>query len=193
MVLENVNFGKGCRIILNDTQFSHLRIPWAEIKDHIVYEPGAYLALIDNYHGMGWAEDEDDCYYQYRRLEHAHKPWSLSKLVDMMAWVTCGYGVMPSYTVAWSLIIIISFALIFWRNDGIRRSSKPFQGGEVDPVPERATLRNALFFSTMIFLSQGLIDFLPVGRHRYLVIIEGIHGWLMLALFLVTLGRIMIR
>jgi hypothetical protein len=45
----------------------------------------------------------------------------------------------------------------------------------------------------MIFLSQGPIDFLPVGRNRYLVIIEGILGWLMLALFLVTLGRVMIR
>jgi hypothetical protein len=60
-------------------------------------------------------------------------------------------------------------------------------------VPERATLRNALFFSTMIFLSQGPIDFLPVGRNRYYVILEGILGWLLLALFLVTLGRVMIR
>jgi hypothetical protein len=64
---------------------------------------------------------------------------------------------------------------------------------EEDPVPERATVRNALFFSTMIFLSQGPIDFLPVGRHRYYVILEGMLGWLLLALFLVTLGRIMIR
>jgi hypothetical protein len=64
---------------------------------------------------------------------------------------------------------------------------------EIDSVPERAILRNALFFSTCIFLSQGPIDFLPVGRHRYYVIIERILGWLLLALFPVTLGRIMIR
>jgi hypothetical protein len=44
----------------------------------------------------------------------------------------------------------------------------------------------------MVFLSQGPIDFLPVGRHRYIVIFEGILGWLLLALFLVTLGRVMI-
>jgi hypothetical protein len=45
----------------------------------------------------------------------------------------------------------------------------------------------------MIFLSQGPIDFLPVGRHRYDVILEEILNWLLLALFLVTLGRVMIR
>jgi len=62
-----------------------------------------------------------------------------------------------------------------------------------DSIPERATLRNALFFSTMIFLSQGPIDFLPMGRHRYYVMLEMILGWLLLALFLVTLGKVMIR
>ena len=45
----------------------------------------------------------------------------------------------------------------------------------------------------MVFLSQGPIDFLPVGNNRYHVIVEGIIGWLLLALFLVTLGRVMIR
>jgi hypothetical protein len=64
---------------------------------------------------------------------------------------------------------------------------------EEDSVPERVVFRNALFFSTCIFLSQGNIDFLPTGKHRYYVIVEGIPGWLLLALFLVTLGRIMIR
>jgi len=54
-------------------------------------------------------------------------------------------------------------------------------------------MRNALFFSTMVFLSQGPIDFLPLGKNRYYVILEGILGWLLLALFLVTLGRVMIR
>jgi hypothetical protein len=96
--------------------------------------------------------------------------------------------------VAWSLLTILAFGLVFWRGNGIRRSAKPlYEPAEEDSVPERVTMRNALFFSTMVFLSQGPIDFLPVGRHRYYVILEGISGWLLLALFLVTLGRVMIR
>jgi len=32
-----------------------------------------------------------------------------------------------------------------------------------------------------------------MGRHRYYVMLEMILGWLLLALFLVTLGKVMIR
>ncbi len=193
MLLEKAAFTKDCRISLNDSNFARLKAPWGEIKDHVVYNPGAFLALVENYHGLGWSRDEDDCYYDYRRINQAEREWGWMKLLDAAAWLSCGYGVRPGYAVIWSLLTIIVFALIFWIGDGIRRSSRPFQGAEADPVPERATIRNALFFSTMIFLSQGPIDFLPVGRHRYNVILEGILGWLLLALFLVTLGRVMIR
>ena len=152
------------------------------------------MALIDNYRVLGWPSDEDDCYYKYRRLNQAEKGFEFSKAIDVLAWLSCGYGVRPGYTVAWAVLTILAFALIFWMGDGIRRSAKPLQGPvEENSVPERVVFRNALFFSTCIFLSQGPIDFLPTGKHRYYVIVEGILGWLLLALFLVTLGRIMIR
>ena len=194
MLLDKAKFGKNSRIILNDTDLSRFKAHWNEIVGYVVWDPGAYLALVNNYHGMGWSADEDDCYYQYRSLNQADKEWGWSKAIDLLAWLSCGYGVRPGYAVAWSLLTILAFALLFWRGDGIRRSARPLnEPAEEDSVPERVTLRNALFFSTMVFLSQGPIDFLPVGRHRYYVILEGISGWLLLALFLVTLGRVMIR
>lgn len=193
LLMENALLGGGCRMIINDSEFMRLKAPWNDVKDHLVYDPGAFLALVENYHGLGWSHDEDDCYYEYRWINQNQRGWGWMKLLDMTAWLSCGYGVRPGYAVLWSLLTIVVFALIFWAGDGIRRSARPFQGAESDPVPERATVRNALFFSTMIFLSQGPIDFLPVGRHRYYVIIEGILGWLLLALFLVTLGKVMIR
>jgi uncharacterized protein YjbI with pentapeptide repeats len=194
LLLEKASFGQNSRINLNDSDFNRLKAPWDEIKKYVVYDPGVYMAMIDNYRSLGWHNDEDDCYYEYRRLNQAEKDIGWSKALDVIAWVSCGYGVRPGYAVIWALLTILNYALIYWRWNGIRRSAKPLQGStEIDSVPERATFRNALFFSTMIFLSQGPIDFLPVGRHRYHVIIEGILGWLLLALFLVTLGRIMIR
>ncbi len=194
LLLEKGRYGRSCRIILNDTDLGRLKAPWKEISAHVVWDPGAYLALVDNYHRMGWSGDEDDCYYRYRRLDQAQKAPGWSKAIDVLAWLSCGYGVRPGYAVVWALLTILSFALIFWRGDGIRRSAKPLQGpAEKDSFPERVTFRNALFFSTMVFLSQGPIDFLPVARNRYFVILEGIVGWLLLALFLVTLGRVMIR
>ncbi|MGV8128161.1 MAG: hypothetical protein ACP5PV_13280 [Methanothrix sp.] len=109
------------------------------------------------------------------------KIWGWSKIIDILAWLSCGYGVRPAYAVAWLLLTVLCFGLVFWWGDGIRRSSRPLSGpAEEDSLPERATLRNALFFSTMVFLSQGLIDIPPVGRHRYYVILEGIAGGLLL-------------
>jgi uncharacterized protein YjbI with pentapeptide repeats len=194
MLLDKAEFGNASRIILNDTDFARFKAHWNEIEEHVVWDQGAYLALVNNYHGLGWSADEDDCYYQYRGLNQDKKPWGWSKTIDLLAWLSCGYGVRPGYAVAWSLLTILAFALLFWRGDGIRRSAKPLnEAAEEDSVPERVTLRNALFFSTMVFLSQGPIDFLPLGKNRYYVILEGILGWLLLALFLVTLGRVMIR
>ena len=194
LLFEKAKLGRDSRIILNDTDFARFKAHWKDIADNVVWDPGAYLALVSNYHGLGWSEDEEDCYYQYRKLDQSQEGWGVSKAIDLLAWLSCGYGVRPSYAVAWALLTILAFALVFWRGDGIRRSAKPLhEPAEQDTVPEHVTFRNALFFSTMIFLSQGPIDFLPVGRHRYNVILEGIFGWLLLALFLVTLGRVMIR
>ncbi|HEX7445658.1 MAG TPA: pentapeptide repeat-containing protein [Methanothrix sp.] len=194
LLFEKATLATHSRINLNDTDFARFRAHWKDIGDHVVWDPGAYLALVSNYHSLGWSDDEDDCYYQYRNLDQSHQGWGVSRAVDVMAWLSCGYGVRPGYAVAWALLTILAFAQVFWKGDGIRRSAKPlYEPAEQDGVPEHVTFRNALFFSTMIFLSQGPIDFLPVGRHRYYVILEGIFGWLLLALFLVTLGRVMIR
>ena len=194
LLFEKAALDTHTRINLNDTDIARFKAHWKDVADHVIWDPGAYLALVSNYHGMGWSEDEDDCYYQYRKLDQSQKGWEVSKAIDVLAWLSCGYGVRPGYAVTWALLTILAFALIYWRGDGIRRSAKPInEPAEQDAVPEHVTFRNALFFSTMIFLSQGPIDFLPVGRHRYNVILEGILGWLLLALFLVTLGRVMIR
>jgi hypothetical protein len=83
------------------------------------------LALFENYLRLGWSEDEDDCYYQYRMLDQAGKNWGWPKAIDLLAWLSCGYGVRPGYALAWSLLTILAFGLVFWRGDGIRRSSKP--------------------------------------------------------------------
>lgn len=177
MLLDGVGLGNNSKINLKDADFKRLKAHWDDINDWLVYNPGVYLALLDNYRVLGWHSDEDDCYYGYRRLDQAGKGIGLSKAVDILAWLSCGYGVRPSSTVAWAILTILAFALIFWKGDGIRRSAKPLQGPfEKASVPEREIFRNALFFSTYIFLSQGIIDFLPVGKHRYYVIIEDILG-----------------
>ncbi len=194
LLFEKATLGNTSRIILNDSDISRFKAHWNVIDDHVVWDPGAYLALVENYRRLGWSNDEDDCYYQYRWFDQISSGWGWSKIVDILAWLSCGYGVKPGYAALWSLLVILIFALVYWNEDGIRRSAKPLhEPAEKYATPGQVTMRNALFFSTMIFISRGPNEFLPIGRNRYYVIVEGIIGWLLLALFLVTLGRVMIR
>ena len=50
-----------------------------------------------------------------------------------------------------------------------------------------------VYFSTMVFTAKTQVKWFPVGVFRYLSTVESVLGWLLLALFLVTLGRTMIR
>ena len=102
LLLDGARFGKNSKINLKDADFKRLKAPWNEIKDRVVYDPGVYLALIDNYRVLGWPSDEDDCYYKYRRLNQAekgfrvfegHRRFSLAVLcLRCSARLHCGMG-----------------------------------------------------------------------------------------------------
>ena len=55
------------------------------------------------------------------------------------------------------------------------------------------SLKDALYFSTMVFISMPPHDWQPKEGWKYWVVLEGVLGWLLLALFLVILGNVMIR
>jgi hypothetical protein len=118
-------------------------------------------------------------------LSQASKKWSFSKLGDVLIWVTCGYGVKPHYTIGLALVLILLFALIYWRGGGIMRL--------MEGVDSRVSFWDAFYFSVVTFTTVGYGDWYPVNRYRTFVMIEGLVGWLTLALFLVTLANVMIR
>lgn len=133
--------------------------------------------------------DADDAYYQYRRLSQANKEQSLSKLGDIFMWRSCGYGVKPWRTAACAVVIILIFTpFYFWRG-GIRR----LEEGDGDDKQD-ISLYDAFYFSMTTFTTIGYGDLYPADRYRMAaVMIEGLLGWLTLALFLVTLANVMIR
>lgn len=52
---------------------------------------------------------------------------------------------------------------------------------------------DAIYFSLMVFVSQPSPHWRVRGRWRYAVMIEDVLGWLLLALFIITLSNVMIR
>ncbi len=182
MLLDESAFNESSRIFLAKADINKLMVSWSLIKDRLSFDTSAYLSLVKNYKDLGQGSDANDCYYEYRYLNQNSKPIGLSKLLDAIAWLSCGYGVRPHYALFCGLFVILIFSAILLLGRGVDGFHN-LHGVQL--------MMASLYYSTIAFTanSKGL----PLkGHFRYLGIAEGIIGWLLMALFLVTLGRIMI-
>ncbi|NYT01666.1 MAG: hypothetical protein GKC10_02770 [Methanosarcinales archaeon] len=182
----NAILGNNTTLNLKDSDINRMLVSWEAIDEHLVYHGSSYLMLIRNFRGLEQYADADDCYYRYKREKQARQSDLLSKSFDVVAWLSCGYGVRPMYTLFWSLFSIIFFGLAYWTGNAVRMNVAA--SGEDD-----ISLEDAIYFSALIFVTHPPSIDRPVGRWRYLVLIEDVVGCLLLALFLVTLGNVMIR
>ncbi|HPC89735.1 MAG TPA: pentapeptide repeat-containing protein [Methanothrix sp.] len=190
------------KIDLHNTEFLRLEARWPALAGHLACDGAAYLSLVKNFRNLEWFEDADDCYYHYRRAGQSAKGFLVrgdgrtginwSKLSDALAWISCGYGVRPGHTVFLSGILIILFALFYWIGGGIVVEPLNGSGASIGSQGGLGFLDH-LYFSTMVFTAKTLVKWYPVGIYRYIATIESVLGWLLLALFLVSLGRTMIR
>jgi hypothetical protein len=190
------------QISLHNADFIRLEARWQALCDHLTYDGAAYLALAKNFRNLEWFEDADDCYYCYRRMSQSNKVLLLragnrieinwSKLLDGLALISCGYGVRPRRTLFLSGSLILFFALLFWAGRGI--VVEPLNGSSPSiGTTDDLTFVDNLYFSAMVFTAKTQVKWYPIGFYRYLATLESVLGWLLLALFLVTLGRTMIR
>ena len=173
--------------LLHDAEFKRIKISWNSLKDLYSFDGPTYIKLIKNFREQEQFEDADDAYYQYRQVSQANKKWSYSKVMDVVAWASCGYGVKPGRPLIWGVGIILGSSFIYWLGSGIRRLK------ESDGDDSRVSCWDAFYFSVVTFTTVGYGDWYPVDRYRKFVMIEGVLGWLLLALFLVTLANVMIR
>ena len=115
-------------LYLTRAKYDRLYIRWKNIKE-LGYDDAAYLALLENFKKLGYVEDYDACYYEYRRL-HRDQPWSgryhalhpseewLRKKIDLGLQAFYGYGKKPLWPLLWSAGTILLFGLI-WRRAGV--------------------------------------------------------------------------
>ena len=197
MQLDDVLFSDRSQINLNSTDFTKFVVRWSSIRDRMVYNGAAYLALVKNYKSLEWFDDADDCYYQYRRVGQARSTWGWSKISDIISWLSCGYGVRVSYTVFWCLFTILFFGVIFWAGKGMSKfeiEGMELPGDHRLRPSQRVSFTDALYFSIAMFTtSQAPVNTYPVGFYRHLAMAEGILGWFFLGLFVVVLSAVLIR
>ena len=161
-------------------------ISWQSIEGDFVCDDITYLGLIKKFKENGQFEDADSCYYQYRQWHQSQKSWlEGSKIIDILACLSCGYGMYPLNVVYSLFVLIVLSGFLFWIGDGIKNESDLFSAGKV-------SLIDHWFYSLMVAIGIHT-DFKPKGRFRYLVAVCRIFGLLLFALLITTLGHVFIR
>jgi hypothetical protein len=198
------------KLSLTRTRYDKLYIRWYDITGGLVYDDAAYMTLMKNFKDLGYLEDYDGCYVQYRK-EHRAQPWPgvsdwkefIRKMIDYPLEWFYGYGKEPFNAFFISLGIVIVFAF-YWRYVGL--------GGPKDKTKDSlkdgeewldGDVTDILGFSVTVFLSgtKFFIDppALPKieGRSRSWIkkafILERVLGALFSVLFFVAIGGTIVR
>jgi len=121
--------------------------------------------------------------------------WSRAKLAQKALL----YGESPWRVIAWSLGIILSFALLFPLGGWMKEDSEPLSYSQIavsffsEPLSWLSgflnILADSIYYSTLTYTALGFGDFQPRGFGRFLTTVETGLGAVMLALLVFILGR----
>lgn len=103
--------------------------------------------------------------------------------------ISCGYGERPLRVIGIAVAFIVLCGLLYWISGGVSPSSD-------GAVPEgRAGFLDYLYFSVITFTTVGYGDWHPDATSwaRYVAMMEAFAGAFMIALFVLTFGRRMMR
>lgn len=96
----------------------------------------------------------------------------------------------PSHTILLSLAIILLFTSIFWAGETLQ----PDGGDNGQQKGGTAvSINDAFYFSSMQFMGKTPQNFSINEGFEFVTVMETLLGWLLMALFLVTLSRVMLR
>ncbi|MCV6626906.1 MAG: ion channel [Cellvibrionaceae bacterium] len=119
--------------------------------------------------------------------------YSLGRIISKTVDLFCGYGEQPLRVVAFSSIIILGFASLYFFSGinfgGQTVSFDPYGGWSKNG---RALL-DSIYFSVVTFTTLGYGDITPLGISRLFAAIEALIGSFTLALFVVVFVKKMTR
>ena len=108
------------------TGYDKLYIDWNKITT-LSYDnesgDASYQLLIENFKKLGFMDDADNCYYQFR-VDQFLKGNSGDKFISPFnfgAWIFYGFSKKPLYPILWSIFFIILFGILWWESKDSRR------------------------------------------------------------------------
>ena len=143
-----------------------------------------YLSLIENFKKLGFLEDADNCYYDYRKERRRDLPRPY-KPVDWVLMVFYGYGIKPIRPLMWAVVFFFAFSLLYTTL------------GEFIGFTDVHSFVSSLNVSyTLLLAGTKLTDdpnHASTGLIYMIFTFEKLLGSLFFALFLVSVGRTIIR
>ena len=185
-------------IQLKDIDFDRIYLDWDKIeKVKKNFDGKVYLSLIESYKARGFFNDADDCYRRFRidqLMQQSVFENPLTYLIDFGGWIFYGYGTRPDLPIIWSILVITSIGLFFWRNT-LSKAKKANQG--------LISAEDWFCFSAAVFLSgtKFFVDPPKVPKPleepnpwiRRVFIAERILGALFSILLILAISRTLIR
>ena len=167
---KNVTFKDKLR--LTGTSYNVLSVRWNNIKKCLIYDDSVYLELIKNFKNLGYFEDSDNCYFQYRK-DRRGESWPCEspleeparKFIDFLAEWSYGYGTRPANPFIGSLLLILLFGFA-WRHLGFNSDRKNEKDNTVideDTFPDTMYSKNANDELNWSNLQSILVELKPFG------------------------------
>jgi len=168
----------------------------SNVKERLSILRDAYLELRNAYSDAGMYDVAGEFFYEEKVIERRIAASICRKVFYRLLEITCGYGEKPEKAVGVSLMLVLGFALIFLFTGitGINNESivTAWMDKQYNLIPLYAW--HSVYFSCITFTTLGYGDFHPTGGlSQFFAIIEAFFGVFMIAIFIFTFGRKMMR
>lgn len=170
-------------LYLNAEFKKSLTINWDKVKNHLFSHEDTYLSMIEILKKQASYDEADDCYYQYRKWMLKKRNNISKKITDYFIFGICGFGVRPSFTATWLILLVFFFSITFYCFRGVENS--------LNSRTELSFLEIFLF-SAQVFIgrtTEGL-GINPINLYwKYIVVLETALGYMFIAVFIALIGR----
>ena len=165
-------------------------------KESLSVKRDVYIELRNAYSDVGMYNEAGDFFYKEKVSERRLSPSVLHKVFYWILEESCGYGEKPIRALECSLMIVLCFSMIFLFT-GINTGTNNESIATIcmnKPYNAIRYVWHSIYFSCITFTTLGYGDFHPTGFwSQFFAGAEAFLGVLMIAIFIFTFGRKMMR
>ena len=180
-----INLSLNRTLYIKNAEFKTIHVSWELIRKKLICDGTVYKIFIKNFLNLEQSKEADNCYYDYKEWGRNQKNFGYPKIADWLSKISYGYGVRPFRPLFIGVIIVGIFSIIYWKFNAISDS-------QAMGIYIQDPMWRAAYYSALSFIANS--KSIPWNEpFEWLGLVESFIGWLLMALFLVTLSRTRMR